>query len=73
MAIEYTEISSADKANILKQRILQFEAEAYQHEINKEMALVLGDDSLVEQADAALETIENAINLHRNLLDNLGA
>lgn len=64
-----TLLSNEQKKNILEQRIAQFAAEGYQHEINKKMA---GDNAeLAKSSDDALVILDNAIKIHQEELDKL--
>lgn len=66
MAIDYGSLLSADqKRSIIDQRIAGFAAEAYQHELNKQIAEQIGNAVAIEQADAALATLEVAISTYQ--------
>jgi hypothetical protein len=72
MAIDYTSLlTSEQKQNILNQRISQFAAEAWQHELNKQTCTQLGDEAGVASSDAALATLEAAINVHQAELQSI--
>lgn len=72
MAIDFASLLSDDqKKSILEQRLQQFAAEAYQHQINKELALKTGNTEGASQADAALVILEEAINLHQDEIEKL--
>lgn len=72
MAIDYTALLTTEqKQNILNQRISQFAAEAWQHELNKKTCEQLNDEAGVESADNALITLEAAIDIHQNELASL--
>jgi hypothetical protein len=72
MAIDYTSLLTAEqKQNILNQRIAQFAAEAWQHELNKQTCTQLNDEAGVASADQALATLEAAINVHQAELNNI--
>jgi len=69
MALDYSALlSDEQKKSILEQRIAQFAAEAYQHDINKTVATAAGNTEGVAQAEAALSTLEAAINVHQEEL-----
>jgi hypothetical protein len=69
MAIDYTALlTSEQKQNILNQRISQFAAEAWQHELNKQTCTKLGDEAGVSSSAQALETLEAAITVHQDEL-----
>ena len=66
MAIDYASILTADqKKALIEQRVQQVAAEAYQHELNKQIASQIGDETAVAQADAALATLEVAITTYQ--------
>jgi rhodanese-related sulfurtransferase len=70
MAIDYTSLLTAEqKQNILNQRISQFAAEAWQHELNKQTCTVLEDEAGVASSEAALATLEAAIHVHQTELE----
>ena len=72
MAIDFNNLLSADqKRDLLTQRIQQFATEAYQHELNRQIATSVNDAQAVEQAEAALVTLETAIDVHQVELDGL--
>lgn len=69
MAIDYSALlTDEQKRNILNQRIAQFAAEAWQHELNKQTCQNLGDEAGVESASKALEVLEAAISVHQTEL-----
>lgn len=66
MAIDYTGLLTTEqKKQLIEQRVTQFAAEAYQHELNKQIAAQINDTASVEQADAALAVLETAINAYQ--------
>jgi hypothetical protein len=66
MAIDYSGLLSPEqKQELLAQRIQQFAAEAYQHQLNKQIAESIGDTESVANADAALATLETAITVYQ--------
>ena len=66
MALDYSSLlTDEQKKSILEQRLTQFAAEAYQHDINKQVASSAGNAEGVAQAEAALETLEAAIAVHQ--------
>ena len=72
MTIDYTTLLTAEqKQNIITQRISQFAAEAWQHEMNKKTCEQLNDEAGVTSADNALATLEAAINVHQTELNNI--
>jgi hypothetical protein len=72
MAINFNNLLSADqKRDLLTQRINQFATEAYQHELNRQIAESVQDQPAIEQAEQALATLETAINVHEAELDGL--
>ena len=66
MAIDYSGLLSPEqKQALLTERIQQFAAEAYQHQLNKQIAESIGDVEAIENADAALATLETAITVYQ--------
>jgi hypothetical protein len=73
MAIDFsTLLSDEQKRNLLSQRIEQFAGEAYQHELNRQIAEKISDTNSVAQSEAALATLETAITVHQEELNLLG-
>jgi hypothetical protein len=63
-------LTNEQKKSILEQRIAQFAAEAYQHDLNKKMA---GNNlEATIQANDALFILDNAIKIHQEELAKLG-
>jgi hypothetical protein len=72
MPINFEHLLTAEqKRDLLTQRIQQFATEAYQHELNRQIATSVNDAQAVEQAEAALVTLETAIDVHQVELDGL--
>jgi hypothetical protein len=66
MAIDYAALlTDEQKRGILNNRIAQFAAEAYQHNLNKQTCESLGDADGVAAADKALLVLEAAIATHQ--------
>ena len=64
-------LTTEQKRELLTQRLQQFAAEAYQHELNRQIATTISDENAVAQSEAALITLETAINVHQEALDGL--
>jgi hypothetical protein len=72
MAIDYSSILTPEqKRSILEQRIQQFAAEAFQHDLNRQVAENTGDTDGMANAAAAIATIDEAIAVHQNELVKL--
>ena len=72
MAIDFGALLTDDqKAALLQQRISQFAAEAYQHELNKKTGESVGSADQVEASTKALEVLEAAITVHQQELTAL--
>ena len=68
--MDYSSLLSNDqKKSILEQRIAQFASEAYQHELNKEVAA--GNPEAIQAADDALAILDIAITVHQEELAKL--
>lgn len=57
------------KAQLLTERIQQLNLEGYQHELNRKTAEALGNQEAIDQADAAIVIIEQAITIAENELN----
>lgn len=74
MTIDYSGLLSAEqKKSILEQRLTQFAAEAYQHDINKQVATASNNEEGVKQATEALAILETAMSVHQDELAKLPA
>lgn len=62
-------LTNEQKKSILEQRIAQFAAEAYQHEINKKLAA--DNEEAIKAADDALAILDNAITIHQDEISKL--
>lgn len=72
MTIDYNELLTVEqKRMIMENRISQFAAEAYQHEINKKTCESLQDEAGIENAVKSLQILEAAITVHKAELDSL--
>lgn len=72
MAIDYSQyLTTEQKRSLLTQRVQQFCAEAYQHELNLKLATETGNEAGVTQAEEALAVLEQAISLHEAELSAL--
>jgi hypothetical protein len=72
MAIDFNNLLTDDqKRDLLTQRIQQFATEAYQHELNRQIAVTVNDEQATVQAECALATLETAITVHEAELDGL--
>lgn len=70
MAIDFNNLLTAEqKTQIINQRIEQFATEAFQHELNKQVAESVGDTASIAQADEALVILESAITTYQNALE----
>lgn len=74
MAIDYSSLlTDEQKKSILTQRLQQFAAEAYQHEINKTVAVAADNEDGVKAADDALAILDKAIQVHQDEIAKLPA
>lgn len=74
MAINFGELLTTEqKRSLLSNRILQFAAEGYQHELNRATAEATGNTAAVEAADKAITDISAAIEQHQAELASLPA
>lgn len=66
MAIDFDNyLTDEQKKIILEQRIQQFMVDAYQHTMNKKVGLETDNEEAVAIAEANLETLETAIEIHQ--------
>ncbi len=74
MAIDYSGLlTDEQKRSILSQRLTQFAAEAYQHEINKQVAEAAENEEGTKAATDALAILDSAITVHQAELAKLPA
>ena len=66
-------LTDEQKRSILSERIEQFAVEAYQHDINKQVAVASNNAEGVTQADEALAILDTAITVHQDELAKLPA
>lgn len=72
MSIDFNaELTNEQRAEIVQQRITQFAAEAYQHELNKRTAEKLGSEDQIESINKNLEILEAAIGVHKEELSKI--
>jgi predicted Zn-dependent peptidase len=74
MAIDYSGLlTDEQKRSILSQRLTQFAAEAYQHEINLKVANDADNEEGIKAAEDALVILDSAITVHQAELKKLPA
>jgi len=74
MAIDYSGLlTDEQKRSILSQRLTQFAAEAYQHEINLKVAKDADNEEGQKAAEDALVILDSAITVHQAELAKLPA
>lgn len=66
-------IPDAQKRSILEQRLAQFASEAWQHCLNKDIAIASDNTEGAAQSDAALAILDVAITVHQDELAKLDA
>lgn len=72
MAIDFNNLLTHDqKRDLLTQRIQQFATEAYQYELNRQIAVSVNDEQSITQSEQALSTLEIAITVHEAELNGL--
>lgn len=64
-------LTPEQKQALLEQRIQQFAAEAYQHQLNKQIAETAGDTEAIELAENALIVLDQALNIYQGELRDL--
>ena len=64
-------VSPEVKAQLLADRIQALNLEGYQNELNLKSAEALGNDEVIAQAQANIEVIKSAIEVHTAELESL--
>ena len=64
-------VSNEVKAELLSQRIEALNLEGYQNELNLKSAQALGNDEVIAQAQANIDIIVSAIEIHTAELESL--
>lgn len=64
-------LNQDQQRQIIEQRLVQFAAEGYQHELNKSLALATNDEALLQTSEDAISKISAAIIAHEEQLQNL--
>ena len=64
-------VSPEVKAQLLQDRISALNLEGYQNELNLKSAQALGNDEVIAQAQANIDVIVSAIEVHTAELENL--
>ena len=59
------------KAQLLTERLQALNLEGYQNELNLKSAEALGNDEVIAQAQANIEVIKSAIEVHKSELESL--
>ena len=74
MAIDYSALlTNEQKRAILEQRLTQFASEAYQHDINIQVATASNNAEGIKVSQEALVTLDTAITVHQEALAALPA
>ena len=74
MAIDYSALlTNEQKRAILEQRLTQFVSEAYQHDINIQVATASNNAEGIKASQEALVTLDTAITVHQEALAALPA
>jgi hypothetical protein len=74
MAVDYSSLlTDEQKKSILEQRLAQFASEAYQHDINKQVAEASDNAEGVKAAEEAMAVLDKAIVVHQSELAKLPA
>ena len=64
-------VSPEVKAQLLTERLQALNLEGYQNELNLKSAQALGNDEVIAQAQANIDVIVSAIEVHTAELENL--
>ena len=65
------DLSPEAKAAIIEQRLQQFAAEKFQHELNRDTAAAIGDSNAVDIATTAIAQLDTAIDVHEQVLADI--
>ena len=72
MTIKFSEILTPEQQrSILEQRIAQFAAEGYQHELNKKVSENTSNEAGVEESENMIKILSEAINVYQQELELL--
>jgi phosphoribosylformylglycinamidine (FGAM) synthase-like amidotransferase family enzyme len=72
MSINFDELLTNDqKAELIRNRIAQFAAEAYQLTLNRKTAQTVSEEANLENIDKSLSMLETAISVHKEELVKL--
>lgn len=72
MAIDFNQyLTREQKEALIQQRLQQFAAEAFQHEINRKVAIETGNTDAAAIAVESLQILEKAIEVHATELASL--
>lgn len=72
MSINFDELLTNDqKAELIRNRIAQFAAEAYQLTLNRKTAQTVSEEANLENIDKSLSLLETAISVHKEELAKL--
>ena len=64
-------VSNEVKAQLLTERLQALNLEGYQNELNLKSAQALGNDEVIAQAQANIDVIVSAIEVHTQELESL--
>ena len=65
------ELTNEEKVSLIQQRLKSFSAEKFQHELNKSTAEAVNNEDAVKSSEAAIETLNVAIQTHISALNEL--
>ena len=64
-------LSAEQKAAIINERLTQFEAEKFQHELNRDVAVAINNSDAIIMAESAIAQLDAAIAVHETQLADL--
>lgn len=64
-------LSNDEKRNLIQTNLKQFATDAFQHDLNRKIAIAAEDTEAVVVAEDAIVVIENAISMYEQELDIL--
>lgn len=65
------DLTAEAKAAIIEQRLQQFAAEKFQHELNRDTAVAINNTEAQANSNMAIKQLDTAIAVHQDALNNL--
>jgi hypothetical protein len=65
------DLTNEEKVSLINQRLKSFQAEKFQHELNKATAEAVNNEDAVQASQEAIDTLNVAIQTHLDVLNSL--